>query len=169
MESGQKIKKENAEIRREIKHIGIAADHGGFELKVQLIAALNEVGYEVEDFGADELVIDDDYPDFVVPLARAVARGEVERGLALCGSGVGASVAANKVPGARAALITDPYSAHQGVEDDDMNVMCLGGRVTGHALAWDLVQTFLNAHFKATERFKRRLAKVAALERGKQS
>src|SRR5664279_3210579 len=166
MESGQKIKKENAEIRREIKHIGIAADHGGFELKVQLIAALNEVGYEVEDFGADELVIDDDYPDFVVPLARAVARGEVERGLAICGSGVGACVAANKVHGVRAALITDSFSAHQGVEDDNMNVMCLGGRVTGSALAWELVQTFMNADFKANVRFTRRLAKVEALEMG---
>ena len=164
MESEQKIEKENAESGREIKHIGIAADHGGFELKVQLIAALKEAGYEVEDFGADELVIDDDYPDFVVPLAIAVARGDVERGLAICGSGVGACVAANKVHGVRAALITDYFSAHQGVEDDDMNVMCLGGRVTGHSLAWDLVQMFLSAHFKGAERFSRRLAKVAALE-----
>jgi ribose 5-phosphate isomerase B len=144
--------------------IGIAADHGGFELKVQLTAALKAAGYEVVDFGAHELVTGDDYPDFVVPLARAVARGEVTRGLAICGSGVGACVAANKVPGVRAALITDPFSAHQGVEDDDMNVMCLGGRVTGHALAWDLVQTFLSAHFKGTERFRRRLAKISELE-----
>jgi ribose 5-phosphate isomerase B len=145
--------------------IGIAADHGGFELKVQLIAALKTAGYEVEDFGAHELVTGDDYPDFVVPLARAVAKGEITRGLAICGSGVGACVAANKVPGVRAALITDSFSAHQGVEDDDMNVMCLGGRVTGYALSWDLVQTFLSAHFKGAERFKRRLAKVSALER----
>jgi ribose 5-phosphate isomerase B len=165
MESKQKIKKENAESGREIKHIGIAADHGGFELKVQLIAALKEIGYEVEDFGADELVLDDDYPDFVVPLAIAVARGEVVRGLAICGSGVGACVAANKVHGVRAALITDYFSAHQGVEDDDMNVMCLGGLVTGFALSWDLVRTFLNAHFMGDERFKRRLAKVEALEK----
>jgi ribose 5-phosphate isomerase B len=165
MESEQKIKKENADSRKEIKHIGIAADHGGFELKVQLIAALKEVGYEVEDFGADDLVIDDDYPDFVVPLAIAVARGEVERGLAICGSGIGACVAANKVPVVRAALITDYFSAHQGVEDDDMNVMCLGGQVTGYSLSWDLVRTFLNAHFMGDERFNRRLAKVAALEK----
>ncbi len=116
------------------------------------------------DFGANELVKEDDYPDFVVPLARAVARGEVTRGLAICGSGVGACVAANKVPGARAALITDSFSAHQGVEDDNMNVMCLGGRVTGLYLARDLVRTFLVARFKATERFKRRLAKIADLE-----
>ena len=149
--------------------IGIAADHGGFELKVYLTTALKSAGYEVVDFGAHELVTGDDYPDFIAPLARAVASGEVTRGLAICGSGVGAGVAANKVPGARAALIMDPFSAHQGVEDDDMNVMCLGGRVTGHALAWDLVQTFLSARFKGAERFKRRLAKVAELEREKQS
>ena len=144
--------------------VGIAADHGGFELKVQLTADLKVAGHEVMDFGAHDLVAGDDYPDFVVPMARAVARGEVTRGLAICGSGVGACVVANKVPGARAALITDPFSAHQGVEDDDMNVMCLGGRVTGHALAWDLVQTFLSARFKGTERFKRRLAQIAELE-----
>jgi ribose 5-phosphate isomerase B len=144
--------------------VGIAADHGGFELKVYLTAALKAAGYEVVDFGAHELVEGDDYPDFVVPMARAVARGEVTRGLAICGSGVGAGVAANKVPGIRAALITDSFSAHQGVEDDDMNVMCLGGRVTGHALAWDLVQTFLSASFKGIERFKRRLAKIEDLE-----
>ncbi len=144
--------------------IGIAADHGGFELKVQLTVALRAAGYEVADFGAHELVEGDDYPDFVVPLARAVASGEITRGLAICGSGVGACVAANKVPGVRAALITDSFSAHQGVVDDDMNVMCLGGRVTGQALSWDLVQTFLNAHFKGAERFKRRLAKISDLE-----
>ena len=145
--------------------IGIAADHGGFALKVQLTAALRAAGYEVTDFGAQELTPGDDYPDFVAPLARAVARGEIARGLAICGSGVGACVAANKVSGVRAALITDAFSAHQGVEDDDMNVMCLGGRVTGSALSWELVQIFLNASFKGDERFKRRLKKVAALER----
>jgi ribose 5-phosphate isomerase B len=147
--------------------IGIAADHGGFELKVQLIASLKAAGYEVVDFGAHHLDVGDDYPDFVVPLARAVAKGEVVRGLAICGSGVGACIAANKIPGVRAALITDSFSAHQGVEDDDMNVMCLGGRVTGDALSLDLVWTFLNAHFIESERFRRRLAKVTALEREK--
>ena len=106
-------------------------------------------------------------PRITSPFATALARGEVTRGLAICGSGVGACVAANKVTGVRAALITDSFSAHQGVEDDDMNVMCLGGRVTGYALSWDLVQTFLNARFKGAERFKRRLAKVAALEKVK--
>jgi ribose 5-phosphate isomerase B len=147
--------------------IGIAADHGGFELKVQITAALRAAGYEIVDFGAYEMVIGDDYPDFVVPLAREVAKGEIARCLAICNSGVGACVAANKLPGVRAALIVDSFSAHQGVEDDDMNVMCLGGGVTGYALAWDLVQMFLNAHFMGAERFKRRLAKVAALEREK--
>ena len=145
--------------------VGMAADHGGFELKVQLTAALEAAGYEVTDFGAHELVSGDDYPDFVVPLARAVAAREVTRGLAICGSGVGACVAANKIPGVRAALIMDPFSAHQGVEDDDMNVMCLGGRVIGQSLAWELVQTFLNARFKGAERFKRRIEKMAELER----
>jgi len=111
------------------------------------------------------LAVGDDYPDYVIPLAKAVAKGKLKKGLAICGSGVGACVAANKVPGVRAALITDMFSAHQGVEDDDLNIMCLGGRVTGHALAWDLVRSFLKANFKGTERFIRRLDKVAALER----
>lgn len=143
--------------------VGIAADHGGFELKKKLAGALAS-DYEVVDLGTHTLVLEDDYPDVVVPLAKAVARGEVERGVAICGSGVGASVAANKIPGVRAALITDVYSAHQGVEDDDMNVICLGGRVMGYALAWDLVQTFLKACFRGEERFRRRLEKVAAIE-----
>jgi ribose 5-phosphate isomerase B len=149
--------------------IGIAADHGGFQLKVELTVALKAAGHDVVDFGAHKLVVGDDYPDFVVPLARAVAKGEVSRGLAICGSGVGACVVANKVPGARAALITEPFSAHQGVEDDDMNVMCLGGQVTGEALSWELVETFLRAQFLGDERFRRRLAKVAALERERKS
>jgi ribose 5-phosphate isomerase B len=150
--------------RREIMRLGMAADHGGFELKEKLLEELKTLDYEIVDFGAYEYSHQDDYPDFVVPLARAVARGEVERGLAICGSGVGACVAANKVPGVRASLISDPYSAHQGVEDDDMNIMCLGGRVTGYALAWDLVQIFLKSRFKGVARYLRRLEKVAALE-----
>ena len=153
---------------KEMLGIGLAADHGGFALKALLAATLETAGYAVTDFGADDFVAGDDYPDFVVPLARAVARGEVARGVAICGSGVGACVAANKVSGVRAALITDCFSAHQGVEDDDMNVMCLGGRVTGQALCVDLVRTFLNARFKGDERFRRRLLKLAALEREKQ-
>jgi len=148
----------------EMMRIGIAADHGGFELKVQLIVAIKAAGYEVVDFGAHELVIGDDYPDFVVPLAKAVANGEVIRGVAICGSGVGACVVANKIQGVRACLIHENFSAHQGVEDDDMNMICLGGLVVGHALAWELVKTFLQAKFSGTERFKRRLEKVAALE-----
>jgi ribose 5-phosphate isomerase B len=124
---------------------------------------LREAGHEVIDFGALQPNADDDYPDFVVPLARGVASQEVERGVAICGSGVGASVAANKVQGVRACLIHESFSAHQGVEDDDLNLICLGGLVVGHALAWELVQTFLAAKFTGAERHRRRLAKVAAL------
>ena len=144
--------------------VGIAADHGGFTLKGEVAESLRGSGYEVVDFGADQLNPGDDYPDFIIPLARAVAAGEVERGVALCGSGVGASIAANKVPGVRAGLIHDVFSAHQGVEDDDMNVFCLGGKVIGSALARELIETFLAAHFSGAERHKRRLAKVQALE-----
>jgi ribose 5-phosphate isomerase B len=145
--------------------IGLAADHGGFELKEKMLEELRTAGHQIVDYGAREYDAQDDFPDFVVPLARAVAQGEVERGIAICGSGVGASVAANKIPGVRAALITDAYSAHQGVEDDDMNIMCLGGRVTCYALAWDLIQIFLKSRFQTTPRFQRRLSKIAALER----
>jgi ribose 5-phosphate isomerase B len=145
--------------------VGIAADHGGFDLKEQLADGLRRGEYEILDFGAYELLPGDDYPDYVIPLAQAVARGEVTRGIAVCGSGVGACVAANKVPGVRAALIHDVYSARQGVEDDDMNVLCLGGRVVGYALAWELVQAFLAARFGGDERFRRRLDKIAALEK----
>lgn len=145
--------------------IGIAADHGGFELKVQLIAALEAAGHKVVDFGDYRPDPEDDYPDFVIPLARAVDRGEMERGVAVCGSGVGACIVANKVPGVRACLIHENYSAHQGVEDDDMNMICLGGRVIGRALAWELLNTFLGADFKGDARYRRRLAKVAELEK----
>ena len=149
--------------------VGIATDHGGFDLKEKMVALLRKSGHDVVDFGVHQLNPTDDFPDTVIPLARAVAEGKVDRGVAICGSGVGACVAANKVPGARAALITESFSAHQGVEDDDMNVMCLGGRVTGPSLALELIQTFLNAHFKGEERFKRRLAKVAAAEKEKEA
>jgi RpiB/LacA/LacB family sugar-phosphate isomerase len=145
--------------------IGIAADHGGFELKKEIMAALESTGHSLVDFGAYEMQSGDDYPDFVVPLARAVARGEVERGIAICGSGVGAGIAANKIAGARAALIHEVFSAHQGVEDDDMNIMCLGGRVVGFAAAWEMIQAFLNARFSGADRHKRRVAMVAALEK----
>lgn len=144
--------------------IGIAADHGGFALKGDIVEWLGSVGHDITDFGAHVLDPGDDYPDWVVPLARAVAAGAVDRGIAVCGSGVGASVAANKVAGVRAALITDMFSAHQGVEDDDLNLFCLGGRVVGSELARDLITTFLAARFSGAERHVRRLAKVGALE-----
>jgi ribose 5-phosphate isomerase B len=146
------------------KLIGVSADHGGYELKEYLVRTLREAGYEVIDFGDGQPKLDDDYPDFVVPLARAVARGEVYRGIAICGSGVGACVVANKVSGVRASLIHETFSAHQGVEDDDMNMICLGGLVVGHVFAWELVKTFLQAKFSGAERHRRRLSKVAALE-----
>ena len=125
---------------------------------------LRESWFEIVDFGDKEPTQDDDYPDFVVPLARALTRGDVDRGVAICGSGVGACIAANKVPGVRACLIQETFSAHQGVEDDDLNLICLGGLVVGKALAWELVRTFLAASFSGAERHCRRLAKVARLE-----
>src|SRR6201981_1588767 len=143
---------------------GILTDHGGFSLKEELIVYLRQAGHEVVDVGAYSLNPGDDYPDFVIPLAEAVAAGEVERGLAICGSGVGASVCANKVPGVRAGLVHDHFSARQGVEDDPMNVLCMGGRTVGPAVAWDLVQTYLAAEYSQADRHRRRLAKVALLE-----
>jgi ribose 5-phosphate isomerase B len=145
--------------------VGIATDHGGFSLKEEMVTQLRAAGHEVIDFGAQSLSPDDDYPDVVVPLAHAVAEGKVDRGVAICGSGVGASVCANKVPGIRAALIHDHFSARQGVEDDHMNILCMGGRTVGPAVAWDLVQTFLAAEFSQAERHLRRLKKVALIEK----
>ena len=144
--------------------IGIATDHGGIELKQQLQSYLEELGHTVRDFGAFEYDAADDFPDFVVPLARAVGVGDVERGIACCGSGVGASIAANKIRNVRACLINESYSAAQGVEHDDMNMMCLGGRVIGIALAKTLVDAFLGAEYAALPRQLRRMGKVAALE-----
>jgi ribose 5-phosphate isomerase B len=144
--------------------VGLAADHGGFALKQALAEQLQNSGFAIVDFGAFDLDSGDDYPDFVIPLAQAVAEGQVDRGLALCGSGVGASVAASKVAGVRAALIHDIFSAHQGVEDDDMNILCLGGKVIGPSLAIELVKGFLAARFSGLPRHRRRLSKVAALE-----
>jgi ribose 5-phosphate isomerase B len=146
------------------KRIGIAADHGGFHLKDAITKVLLETGYEIVDFGNKEMVEGDDYPDYVIPLAQAVAQEEVDRGIAVCGSGVGACIAANKVKGVRACLITDTFSAHQGVEDDDMNLICLGGRITGQALAFEVIDNFLNAQFSSAERHRRRTSKVSALE-----
>jgi ribose 5-phosphate isomerase B len=145
--------------------VGIATDHGGFSLKEEMVTQLRAAGHEVIDFGAQSLSPDDDYPDVVVPLAHAVAEGKVDRGVAICCSGVGASVCANKVPGIRAALIHDHFSARQGVEDDHMNILCMGGRTVGSAVAWDLVQTFLAAEFSQAERHLRRLKKVALIEK----
>ncbi len=144
--------------------VGIASDHGGFHLKDDLMLNLRGAGYDITDFGACILDLDDDYPDFVIPLGEAVAAGRVERGVAICGSGVGASICANKIHGIRAALIPDNFSARQGVEDDHMNIICVGGRTVGPAVAWDLVKTFLEAEFTSQERHLRRLAKVASVE-----
>lgn len=146
-------------------NIGIAADHGGFKLKEHMKSFLKENGFDVQDFGAGTLDNKDDYPDFVVPLARQVGEGKIKKGIAICGSGVGAAIAANKVSGVRAALIHDHFSAHQGVEDDNMNLICLGGRVTGYAAAEEFILAFLKAEFSGLERHKRRLEKVASLEK----
>jgi ribose 5-phosphate isomerase B len=140
--------------------IGIASDHGGFELKQVIKQRLTELNYKVIDFGNATYDPDDDYPDYVIPLSWAVSNGEVQRGIAVCGSGVGASVAANKVEGVRAALINDHFAAHQGVEDDAINILCLGGRITGTETAMELVLAFLNAEFSRGERHIRRLRKA---------
>lgn len=145
--------------------IGIATDHGGIELKKKIQQYLEGKGFTVRDFGAYEYDAKDDFPDFVIPLARAVGAEEVDRGIAVCGSGVGASIAANKIKNVRACLVTETYSARQGVEHDDMNMICLGGRVIGIALAQELVNNFLSAEYQGLERQKRRMAKVAALEK----
>jgi ribose 5-phosphate isomerase B len=152
-------------LPRTPKRIGIAADHEGYKLKEQLTIMLREATYEVIDFGDQQLNSDDDYPDFIVPLARAVSSTEVDRGIGICGSGVGACIAANKVPGVRACLIHEKFSARQGVEDDDMNVICLGSMVLDQELAWELISIFLASRFSGAERHRRRLAKVATLEK----
>lgn len=144
--------------------IGIASDHGGYELKQVILSFLKSQHENVKDFGAFALNPSDDFPDFVIPLAKAVASQEVDRGIAICGSGVGASIAANKIKGVRAALIHDSFSSHQGVEDDDMNLICLGGRVIGNEMAKELVLNFLKATFIGAERHQRRLNKVKELE-----
>jgi ribose 5-phosphate isomerase B len=144
--------------------LGIATDHGGFSLKEDLVARLRAAGHEVVDFGATVLDTADDYPDFVTPLAQAVAQGKVERGIAVCGSGVGASVCANKIKGVRAGLVSDHFSARQGVEDDHMNIICMGGRTLGPFAAWDILEAYLAAEFSHAPRHLRRLAKVASLE-----
>ncbi len=144
--------------------IGIAADHGGFELKQQVVDIIKAEGYEVKDYGAHEYDKSDDYPDLIIPLARGISEGEVEKGIAICGSGVGACVVANKIKGVRAALITETYSAHQGVEHDALNIICIGGRVIGLELAREIVMAFLRAEYSGEERHNRRLGKVNKLE-----
>jgi len=145
--------------------VAIGADHGGYDLKSELTKVLESLGHEVLDKGAHEFNAKDDFPDFAAPVAAAVQAGEVERGIVICGSGVGAAIAANKYPGVRAGLCHDTYSAGQGVRHDDMNVLCLGARVVGVALAEDLVKSFMAANLEANEpRFQRRLDKVTSIE-----
>ena len=144
--------------------IALGTDHAGFELKNQIAMFIEQLGAEVTDLGAYAIDPDDDYPDFALAVARAVAEGRVDKGVLVCGSGVGASIAANKVVGVRAAMCHDTYSAHQGVEHDDMNVLCVGARVVGVELARELVRSFLNASFSGEPRHQRRLDKVKAIE-----
>ena len=144
--------------------IAIASDHAGFEMKAALQKQIEEAGHQVTDLGACTYDPKDDYPDFAASLGGVVASGEAERGVLICGSGVGASIAANKVRGARAGLCHDTYSAHQGVEHDNMNILVLGSRIVGSALASELVERFLAANFSGEERHLRRLAKVEAIE-----
>jgi ribose 5-phosphate isomerase B len=146
--------------------IGIVTDHGGFGLKEEMVKRLTTASHEVIDLSAYKINQEDDYPDFVIPLAKAVVDCTVDRGVVICGSGVGASVCANKIAGVRAALIHDHFSARQGVEDDNMNILCMGGRTVGAEVAWDLIKTFLAAECSHAERHMRRLTKVALLEKG---
>ena len=144
--------------------VAIGADHAGFEMKGEVVRLAREWGSEPLNLGAFAYDPDDDYPDFAAAVARAVADGTAERGVVVCGSGVGASVAANKIAGARAAVCHDAYSARQGVEHDDMNVLCLGARVIGPETAREALAAFLAARFTGEERHRRRLAKTLALE-----
>ncbi len=144
--------------------VAVGADHAGFSLKQDLVAYLKELGHEVQDVGAHRPDPNDDYSDYAQAVAEAIVNGQTERGVLICGSGVGASVAANKIPGIRAGLCHDTYSAHQGVEHDDMNVLVLGARVVGTALAQELVHAYLNATFTGEPRHRRRVEKVKSLE-----
>jgi ribose 5-phosphate isomerase B len=144
--------------------IALGSDHGGYDLKLDLADWLQEAGHEVLDLGAHDYVATDDYPDYSLAVGLAIAEGRAERGVLVCGSGVGACVAANKVPGVRAALAHDSYSARQGVEHDDVNVLCLGARVVGPELARELVSRFTEARFSNEERHLRRLQKVKDIE-----
>jgi len=148
--------------------VAFAADHAGWPLRARLLAELSALGHEVVDVGSAEIVPGDDYPDVAVTVARAITSGRAERAVFVCGSGVGAAIAANKVLGIRACMCHDSFSARQGVEDDDMNILCLGARVIGEELAADLVKDFLGATFSGAERHRRRVEKIAALERAGQ-
>lgn len=145
--------------------VTLGADHGGFQLKSELLPWLGSREFDVEDLGAHTLDADDDYPDFAEAVARRVASGKAHRGVLICGSGVGACIVANKVAGVRACLCHDTYSARQGVEHDDMNVLCLGARIVGFELARELLNAFLKARFSGEERHQRRLEKALAVER----
>ena len=145
--------------------VAFAADHAGWLLRARILHEIAALGHELVDCGSADIVPGDDYPDVAASVARAVAGGRADRGVVVCGSGVGASVAANKIPGIRACLCHDPFSAHQGVEDDDMNVICFGARVIAEELAADLLRDFLAAGFSGAERHRRRIEKIAALER----
>lgn len=144
--------------------IALAVDHAGFTLKQLVSSRVVASGHEVVDLGAHSINDDDDYPDFAAAVGDALRAGQAERGLLLCGSGVGACVAANKFPGVRASVCHDNYSAHQGVEHDDLNVLCIGARVIGPAVVQEIVEAFLSARFSAEERHVRRLNKTRALE-----
>lgn len=144
--------------------IAVGADHGGYPLNETIIAVLESESHQIIDFGTHDSSQPDDYPDYAFKVGQCVQSGEADRGIIICGSGVGASVAANKMRGVRASVCHDTYSAHQGVEHDDMNVLCLGARIVGHELALELVKAFINARFSGEERHQRRLAKIAAIE-----
>lgn len=144
--------------------VALAADHGGYPLKAEIAELVKSLGHEVMDLGAHQYDKEDDYPDFARYIGQAIQHGQADRGVLLCGSGVGASIAANKMKGVRAAVCHDAYSAAQGVEHDDMNVLCLGSRIIGGAVADVLVRAFLAAKFSGEERHERRLDKVIAIE-----
>jgi ribose 5-phosphate isomerase B len=144
--------------------VALAADHGGFVLKTGLIPWLDSLGYEILDLGAFIFNSVDDYPDFAEDIAETIISGKARKGILICGSGVGASIAASKIPGVRAGLCHDTYSAHQGVEHDNMNILCLGGRVIGIELAKELISAFLKAEFTGLEKYQRRLDKISAIE-----
>jgi ribose 5-phosphate isomerase B len=147
--------------------VAFGSDHAGWPLRAPILAELRSSGFEIVDSYSEELIPGDDYPDVAAAVGRAIASGEAERGVLVCGSGVGASIAASKLTGVRCALCHDPFSAHQGVEDDDMNVIALGARVIGPELAVELVRDFLRARFSGLERHRRRVEKIAALERSR--